>query len=77
MREAITATGYTTDVAFAEALLAAGVALVPGSAFGAPGHLRLSFATSMDNLEKALDRLEAFVKRQIVTEDIDQLSCGA
>lgn len=77
VREAITATGYTTDVAFAEALLAAGVALVPGSAFGAPGHLRLSFATSMDNLEKALDRLEAFVKRQIVTEDIDQLSCGA
>ena len=77
VREAMTATGYTTDVAFAEALLEAGVALVPGSAFGAPGHLRLSFATSMDNLEKALDRLEAFVKRQIVTEDIDQLSCGA
>ena len=77
VREAMTATGYTTDVAFAEALLEAGVALVPGSAFGAPGHLRLSFATSMDNLEKALDRLEAFVKRQIVTEDIDQLKCGA
>ena len=77
VREAMTATGYTTDVAFAEALLEAGVALVPGSAFGAPGHLRLSFATSMDNLEKALDRLEAFVKRRIVTEDIDQLSCGA
>lgn len=77
VREAMTATGYTTDVAFAEALLEAGVALVPGSAFGAPGHLRLSFATSMDSLEKALDRLEAFVKRQIVTEDIDQLSCGA
>ena len=77
VREAMATTGYTTDVAFAEALLEAGVALVPGSAFGAPGHLRLSFATSMDNLEKALDRLEAFVKRQIVTEDIDQLKYGA
>jgi aspartate aminotransferase len=35
----------------------AGVALVPGSAFGAPGHMRLSFATSMENLEKALARI--------------------
>ncbi len=55
--------GFTTDVAFAEALLEAGVALVPGSAFGAPGHVRLSFATSMDNLQKALDRMEAFVSQ--------------
>ncbi|MBI1423180.1 MAG: aminotransferase class I/II-fold pyridoxal phosphate-dependent enzyme [Gammaproteobacteria bacterium] len=46
------------DVQFAEYLLeTAGVALVPGSAFGAPGHLRLSFATSMSNLEKALTRI--------------------
>jgi len=46
------------DVELAEHLLQeAGVALVPGSAFGAPGHLRLSFATSMENLEQALDRL--------------------
>ncbi len=35
----------------------AGVALVPGSAFGAPGHLRLSFATSDENLRKAIERL--------------------
>lgn len=34
-----------------------GVALVPGSAFGLEGHLRLSFATSMDNLEKAIERI--------------------
>ena len=61
VREAMKKGGYDTDVAFAEALLEAGVAMVPGSAFGAPGHLRLSFATSMDVLEKALDRLEAFV----------------
>ncbi len=33
------------------------VALVPGSAFGLEGHIRLSFATSMENLEKAVDRI--------------------
>ncbi|MEE4293183.1 MAG: pyridoxal phosphate-dependent aminotransferase [Xanthomonadales bacterium] len=37
----------------------AGVATVPGAAFGAPGHLRLSFAAGMDYLEKAVGRLEA------------------
>ena len=35
----------------------AGVATVPGSAFGAPGHLRLSFATSMVQLEEAISRI--------------------
>lgn len=50
----------STDVEFAEKLLTeAGVALVPGSAFGCPGgHMRLSFATSMDNLQKAVERLQ-------------------
>ena len=46
------------DVALAEYLLdTAGVALVPGSAFGAPGYVRISFATGMDVLEDALARL--------------------
>ncbi len=46
------------DVEMAEYILNKGeVALVPGSAFGAEGHLRLSYATSMDALEKALDRI--------------------
>ena len=58
---AMAAKGHDVDVAFAEALLEAGVAVIPGSAFGAPGHMRLSFATGMDNLERALDRLETFV----------------
>ena len=39
-------------------VLDAGVALVPGTAFGAPGYLRLSFATSTENLTKALDRMD-------------------
>ena len=57
--EAIKAKGKKDDVEMAEWLLEeAGVALVPGSAFGAPGYMRLSFATSLDNLNKALDRLD-------------------
>ncbi len=51
--------GVNDDLELAEYLMEhAGVALVPGTAFGAPGYLRLSFATSMENLEKALERLE-------------------
>ncbi len=59
MSEAIAVTeGVEDDVQFAEYLLnKAEVALVPGSAFGNPGYMRLSFATSMENLKTALDRL--------------------
>jgi len=47
-----------TDVALSEYLLEqAGVAVVPGSAFGSEGYIRLSFATSMDNLKAALERM--------------------
>jgi aspartate aminotransferase len=47
-----------SDLALSEYLLeTAGVAVVPGSAFGAEGYLRLSFATSLDNLRLALDRI--------------------
>ena len=47
-----------TDIAFSEYLLEhAEIAVVPGSAFGSEGYIRLSFATSMDNLQKALERL--------------------
>lgn len=47
-----------SDIAFSEYLLVkAGVAVVPGSAFGSEGYIRLSFATSMGNLEKALQRI--------------------
>jgi aspartate aminotransferase len=47
------------DVELAEHLLGeAGVALVPGSAFGAPGYMRLSFATSMENLQEAVRRIK-------------------
>ena len=47
-----------TDLAFSEYLLVqGGVAVVPGSAFGSEGYVRLSFATSMENLQKALARI--------------------
>ena len=51
------------DVQFSEYLIEnARVAVVPGSAFGAPGHVRISFATSMENLEKAMERLGSVLK---------------
>jgi aspartate aminotransferase len=51
-----------TDVELCEQLLeATGVALVPGTAFGAPGHLRLSFAASTATLTDALGRIGEFL----------------
>ena len=48
-----------SDVDVASLLLdKVGVALVPGSAFGADGYMRISFATSMENLEKAMVRIK-------------------
>ena len=50
--------GISNDVQLGEFLLEqAEVALVPGSAFGAKGYMRLSYATSMENLEAAIKRL--------------------
>ena len=47
------------DIPFAEFLLEqAEVAVVPGSAFGAPGYIRLSFACGLDTLETAIERIE-------------------
>ena len=51
--------GVNDDLELAEYLIEkAGVALVPGSAFGSPGFARISIATSMENLSNALDRIE-------------------
>jgi len=49
--------GVNTDAELATRLLDNGVSLVPGSAFGLAGHIRVSYATSMENLEKALERI--------------------
>ncbi len=50
--------GLKDDVEFSTYCLEKlNIALVPGSAFGAPGYVRLSFATSMDNIKQAVERL--------------------
>lgn len=57
------AKGCTSDVELCEQLLEqAKVALVPGSAFGAPGHVRFSFATDMATLRKAVERIDGFAR---------------
>jgi aspartate aminotransferase len=55
--------GITNDIEFAEFLLnKAELAIIPGSAFGAPGHIRISYATSMKNVVDAVERLKLAVK---------------
>src|SRR5690606_28697710 len=64
VRGAMQALGFADDVAFCDFLLeAALVAGVPGSAFGAPGHLRLSFAVGRQDLERALERIGQALER--------------
>ncbi|MCF6253538.1 MAG: pyridoxal phosphate-dependent aminotransferase [Thiomicrorhabdus sp.] len=61
--EAMKIKGYESDTELSTALLEeALIAVVPGSAFVANKHLRISFATSMENLINALDRIETFMK---------------
>jgi aspartate aminotransferase len=56
------ANGITTSAAWCEALLEKEhVALVAGSAFGAEGNVRMSFASSEEKLERGLDRIARFV----------------
>jgi len=55
--------GIKNDIELAELFLdKVGLALVPGSAFGAPGYMRISFATSMEILEDGMNRLAAALK---------------
>ena len=60
----VTELGLPVDDLAERILRQAGVALLPGTAFGenGEGYLRLSYATSMENLEEALERVEAFVR---------------
>jgi len=64
VRDAMKQKGVETDADFATAILEeVDVAAVPGSGFGAEGYLRISFATSMDNLVNALDRIDGFMQK--------------
>jgi aspartate aminotransferase len=52
----------SNDLDLAEFLIERiGVAVVPGSAFGLAGHVRISIATSRENLEQAMDRIESIL----------------
>jgi aspartate aminotransferase len=67
VKQAAVMTGYQDVDAFVEALLVeAKVAVIPGSGFGTPDNIRLSYATSLDLLENAVERIQHFVesKRQ-------------
>ncbi len=57
-------TTMTSDIEFGDYLLKeANIAVVPGSAFGAPGYFRLSFATSTENLEEAMQRMGEAIRK--------------
>ncbi|MCM3566819.1 pyridoxal phosphate-dependent aminotransferase [Neobacillus mesonae] len=63
VKDAAKMTGFNTVDDFASALLEdAKVAVIPGSGFGAPNNIRLSYATSLDQLEKAVSRMKEFVE---------------
>jgi aspartate aminotransferase len=56
--------GINNDIEFAEFLLnEAEIALIPGSAFGAPGYLRISYATSMEKLQEAMKRMHTAIAK--------------
>ena len=64
VHQALQTLGFKDDNAFAEFILLEGlVAGVAGSGFGAPGHIRFSFACSMETLQKALDRISAAIAK--------------
>ena len=57
--------GITSAMQFSERLLAeAHVAVVPGEAFGTNEHVRISYATSMKELERGLDRIDQFIRER-------------
>jgi aspartate aminotransferase len=62
VKEAALQTGYPNVDEFVEALLVeAKVAVIPGSGFGTPDNIRLSYATSLEQLEEAVARIHRFV----------------
>ena len=60
--DAIKHTGCKDDLDFSELLLVkANVAVIAGTPFGSPNHVRISYATSMENLKSAVQRIENFL----------------
>ncbi len=66
VKKAAEMAGYSNVDDFASALLVeAKVAVIPGSGFGTPDNIRLSYATSLDLLEKAVSRMQQFVESKV------------
>ncbi|AXN37313.1 pyridoxal phosphate-dependent aminotransferase [Peribacillus butanolivorans] len=66
VKRAVELTGYSNVDDFTTALLEeAQVAVIPGSGFGAPDNIRLSYATSLELLEAAVERIHSFVKSKM------------
>ncbi|HSU80383.1 MAG TPA: pyridoxal phosphate-dependent aminotransferase [Candidatus Angelobacter sp.] len=66
-KKAAKMTGFETVDQWVEALLEEEkVAIVPGSGFGAPDYVRLSYATSLEHLKNALDRIHRFMENHLV-----------
>ncbi|NMD70348.1 pyridoxal phosphate-dependent aminotransferase [Bacillus sp. DNRA2] len=66
VKKAVELTGYANVDDFSTALLEeALVAVIPGSGFGAPDNIRLSYATSLELLEAAVERIHKFVESKI------------
>ena len=65
MRQAMNKLGIKSSLELAERLLKeAHVAVVPGEAFGTEDHVRISYATSMKEIERGLDRIDNFVQQK-------------
>nr|WP_254119161.1 pyridoxal phosphate-dependent aminotransferase [Bacillus sp. FJAT-29790] len=66
VKKAAELTGFANVDDFSQALLEeAMVAVIPGSGFGSPNNIRLSYATSLELLEKAVDRIHQFVESKM------------
>ncbi|MFC6294049.1 pyridoxal phosphate-dependent aminotransferase [Lactiplantibacillus daoliensis] len=72
--ETLRLTGYADAPAFVTAVLnEAHVGLVPGEAFGLPGHIRISYATDMVSLRKAYQRLQQFIEHKMAQQPAPKL----
>ncbi|KRN33187.1 pyridoxal phosphate-dependent aminotransferase [Liquorilactobacillus mali] len=66
VKETVKLTGFVSTDEFVAALLdEAHVAVVIGSAFGMPDHVRMSYATDLASLEEAIKRMKAFIEKHM------------
>jgi aspartate aminotransferase len=64
VQEVIQKSGFKNDIEFADYLLSeAEIAVIPGSAFGAEGYLRISYATSMEKIKEAVRRMRKAIEK--------------